>query len=103
MTSLLFQEPTARAYPSPSAGQVGLTEGNFLLYAIACRWLSDLTYVRCDGVYFDEEFSFILKDFEPGGDTIQLVSMTPAGFRRWNYGVDPVFRTCRACFGSPSA
>jgi hypothetical protein len=82
MTSLLFEESADRAYPSPLADQVGLTEGNFLLYAIACRWIGDLTYVHLDGVEY-EEFHFTLKDFQPGSDAIQLRAMTPAAYTHW--------------------
>jgi hypothetical protein len=78
MTNLLFQAPAARAYPSPPPDEQGLSQGTWLLYAIACRWLNDLTYVHLDndagGV---EAFSFILNTLEPGGDAIQLRAMTP--------------------------
>jgi hypothetical protein len=86
MTNLLLEEPAARAYPNPSPDEQGLTEGSWLLYAIACRWISDLIYVHLDNDAGPEEFAFILKDLKPGGDAIQLRSIRPAAFSQWSRG-----------------
>jgi hypothetical protein len=80
MTSLLFQYPEERSCPSPSPHQTGLTEGNFLLYAIACRWNRDLTYVFGEGGG-DDELAYAMKSFDPRADRIQLSSMTKAEFK----------------------
>lgn len=84
MTNLLFQARAARAYPSPSPGEQGLTQGTWLLYAIACRWLNDLTYVHLDNENGGAEaFTFILNTLKPGGDAIQLRAMTPEALSHW--------------------
>lgn len=88
MTSLLFQDVQAGGYRLPEDNH-GLTEGNFLLYAIACRWVAELTYVQLDeATEEDEEFPFIFRDFAPRGDKIQLVSMTPPVFQQWSYSLN---------------
>jgi hypothetical protein len=43
---LLCSEPNERYYEIPRDGTEGLKEGNFLTFAIACRWISSLVYVR---------------------------------------------------------
>ncbi|WP_238072201.1 UPF0489 family protein [Rhodococcus zopfii] len=72
MSSLLFDSPEDRQYPR--AGATGLNDGNFLLFATACRWIHDLTYVYGDGGGSDELF-FAMKDFKSRSDHIQLAAM----------------------------
>ena len=43
MTELLFLGLKER--DSPKTGDRGLAESNFLAFAIACRWISELVYV----------------------------------------------------------
>jgi hypothetical protein len=43
LTSLLFEQPQHRCYPE--VGDSGLNDGSWLSFAVACRWISDLTYV----------------------------------------------------------
>jgi hypothetical protein len=43
MSDLLFRPPESRRWPK--MGDDGLGDGNWLSYAIACRWVGDLTYV----------------------------------------------------------
>ena len=73
MTSLLFDPPEKRRYPK--VGPAGLNDGNFLLFATACRWIHDLTYIYGDGGGEDELF-LVMKDFDPRSDHIQLAATT---------------------------
>jgi hypothetical protein len=86
MTSLLAAPPADRWYPTPPPGSTGITEGNFLLFAIACRWINDLEYVYGeDGG--EDELSCVMEGFDRAGDRVQLVAMTEMAFRNWNFGL----------------
>jgi hypothetical protein len=87
MSSLLLQDPENRAYPTPPPGGTGVTEGNFLLYAIACRWINDLTYVFGEDGGSDE-LPYVMKGFDPHADYIQLASMTESEINRLNMRLD---------------
>jgi len=52
VTELLSLSPDERAFPRVG-GREGLGPGNYLLFAIACRWISRLTYVYHPGRYPD--------------------------------------------------
>jgi hypothetical protein len=43
LTELLFEPLAERMRPRTGVG--GLADGNWLAFAVACRWISDLTYV----------------------------------------------------------
>jgi hypothetical protein len=86
MTSLLFSAPDDRLYPTPPLGRTGLTEGNFLLFAIACRWIASLEYIYGAGGGSDE-LSCVMRDFDPKADGIQLAAVTDSAFRNWNFGL----------------
>ncbi len=85
-SSLLFTPPENRWYLAPPAGTTGLTEGNFLLFAIACRWINDLEYVYGEGGGEDELF-WAMQGFDRGADRVQLAAMTEPAFRDWNFGL----------------
>ncbi|OZC91750.1 hypothetical protein CH254_04530 [Rhodococcus sp. 06-412-2C] len=76
MTSLLLRDHRERSHPDPPPGKVGVTEGNFLLFAIACRWISDLSYIYGDGGGSDE-LRFVMQGFNLESDSIQLACMSP--------------------------
>jgi len=52
VTELLSLPPDRRTFPCVG-GREGLGPGNYLLFAIACRWISRLTYVYHPGRYPD--------------------------------------------------
>jgi hypothetical protein len=87
MSSLLLRKPEDRTYPTPPPNTTGLTEGNFLLYAIACRWINDLIYVFGEGGGSDE-LSYVMKGFDVHSDHIQLASMTESEINRLNMRLD---------------
>ena len=47
MTELLFVPPAERV--SPKTGPEGLNDGNWLSFAIACHWVTELVYVLNTG------------------------------------------------------
>ena len=86
MTSLLFAPPESRLHPAPPTGKTGLTEGNFLLFAIACRWINDLEYVYGEGGG-EDELPCVMQGFDRSADHVQLAAMTEPAFRNWNFGL----------------
>jgi len=72
MTSLLYEPVAERQFPAE--GMSGLNEGNFLLFAIACRWVADLTYVFGDGGGGDE-LPYAFEGFHRPADRLQLAAM----------------------------
>jgi hypothetical protein len=74
LTELIRLAPAERT--RPKTGPTGLNDGNHLAFAVACRWIADLTYVYCDGGGSDE-LSLIMQGFDPRADRIQLSALTP--------------------------
>jgi hypothetical protein len=72
MSSLLYEPVEVRAHPR--VGFSGLNDGNFLLFAIACRWISDLVYVFGEGGG-DDELPYALQGFQRPADNVQLAAM----------------------------
>lgn len=73
MTSLLFEPVEKRTHFKGPRRTTTITDGNFLLYAIACRWINDLTYVWGDGG--DDELRYAMEGFTLQADRIQLAAM----------------------------
>jgi hypothetical protein len=72
MTDLLHRKPEERRDPSEGVG--GLEDGNYLAFAIACRWISSLLYVHNDEGGHDL-MPYHLADFEPEASQLQLKAM----------------------------
>ena len=70
MTSFLFEPAEDRRDPGTA-----LEDGNYLAFAIGCRWLSDLTYVYNDGGG-DDIPTFVMENFDPAAGRIQLAAVT---------------------------
>jgi hypothetical protein len=87
MTDLLRRDVADRA--EPRTGHGALNEGNFLLYALACRWLDSLEYVYGPGGGGDE-LVYALRDFDREADEVQLKAISseaakrPLDFRGWD-------------------
>ena len=86
-TDLLHRNECDRINPI-EGGPNGLNQGNFLLFAVACRWIRELTYVY----HPDSKIGFGLRDiprtamknFDVDCQIIQLKkfnSLTPLGIR----------------------
>jgi hypothetical protein len=73
MEDLLYLPPHERRRPR-IGGMSGLTDGNYLLFAIACRWVGDLIYVYGEGGSNDELY-FAMQGFDMSADHVQLAAM----------------------------
>lgn len=74
MTRLVFEAPEDRLFPE--TGTQGLGDGNWLAFALACRWISSLVYVyNRDEDEPNDIFAHVMKGFNPRGDCIELVGM----------------------------
>jgi hypothetical protein len=73
MTDLLFEPPDRRRHPP--LGNEGLTDGNWLSFAVACRWISRLTYVfNRDGEAGDIH-PYLMEGFDPHAAHLELAAM----------------------------
>lgn len=72
MTDLLYRRPEDR--DEPKEGSEGLNDGNYLAFAIACRWLSELIYV-CSDRGGNDLMTYHLESFDPSASRIQLKAM----------------------------
>lgn len=68
---VLHMQMKDRAYPKEKGGWNNLSSGNYLAFAIACRWISRLRYIN-DEEEMDDCQWFHLKNFEMDSDNIQL-------------------------------
>lgn len=87
LNELIALPPDERT--DPPRGASGLTDGNHLAYAIACRWLAELEYVYCRGGGSDE-LALVMQDGDPKASAVQLSPMTEAERRRVGLRGDPV-------------
>lgn len=70
MTEHLGKPALKRSYPPSDEGS-GIGEGNYLAFAIACRWISKLTYVHhpeCP----DDLMTCHMKNYDDNSESIQL-------------------------------
>ncbi|MBP7107739.1 MAG: UPF0489 family protein [Chitinophagaceae bacterium] len=74
-TDILFRPLRERAYPEIINGWSGLSSGNFLAFAIACRWISDLKYVNHPNWFNDLPF-FLFQNFDISSAYIQMKKFT---------------------------
>jgi hypothetical protein len=80
MTQLLFLDPEERANPV-IGGPYGLGDGNYLAFALACRWISDLVYVHNDEGG-DDLMTYHLENCDPLATNIELKAVRPEDFDR---------------------
>ena len=86
MSDLLFDPVEQRR--DPRTGGQGLNEGNFLLFAMACRWISDLVYVFGEGGG-DDEIGYILPDRKRPASELQLLGVGSHGIDLLLNGQEP--------------
>lgn len=89
MTQLLFEPVESRLFPRVGVG--GLADGNWLIYAIACRWLSRLTYVlnTKEGPPGDI-MAYVMEGFASQAANIQLAAMNRRGIEKlWSLSHPP--------------
>jgi UPF0489 domain len=66
MTELLFLTPEERQ--SPKSGPGGVDDGNWLAFAVACRWIADLVYVLNTSGPPDDVFPYYMDVYLSGAD-----------------------------------
>lgn len=79
MSDLLYRDPAERL--EPTEGEGGLGDGNYLAFAIACRWVSGLTYIHNDEGGRDL-MTYHLEAFDPNASHIQLKAMEKSEIER---------------------
>lgn len=77
MTELLFENQEDRV--RPTEGDDGLNPGNYLLFSVACRWISELTYVFNPGGGSDIS-GYHKQNYDWNADVIQLKAIDPEDF-----------------------
>ena len=70
-TTILNKPVIERAYPDKLNGWEGLSSGNFLAFAIACRWVERLNYIN-NIEWVDDTQWFHFKDFNIKSNIIQF-------------------------------
>lgn len=71
----LLHQPLAARY-DPRQGCDGLNEGNFLVFALACRWISRLTFVAPIG-WIDDLLRYHFEHFDTASGMLQLKAYFP--------------------------
>ena len=81
LTDLMFREPEDRRDPGKH-----LTDGNYLAFAIGCRWLSGLDYVynrdNPDGWNPGDIHSYLMEGYRWDAPNVQLTALTSAQVER---------------------
>lgn len=76
MSELLYVPPEARR--NPNGGTLGpayaLGNGNYLTFAIACRWVADLVYVFNSGGG-EDVLVHVMEGFDPSAANVQLAAV----------------------------
>lgn len=85
VTSLLYREVSDR--DGGRERPAGLGDGNFLAFAIACRWISDLAYIHNDDGG-DDLLALHMANCDPEASSIELKAMPRSEMERWLYGRD---------------
>jgi hypothetical protein len=74
MTELLFEPVDRRLFPK--MGHAGLNDSNWLAFAVACRWISSLTYVfNLEEGPPNDIMPWVMEGFTSRADNIELAAM----------------------------
>ena len=79
LTELLHQPVDQRRYPKLDGS--GLGDGNYLAFAVACRWISDLVYTYNEGGGSDL-LAYLMDGFDPNADHIRMPVLTHQELKR---------------------
>lgn len=76
MSELLYSPPEERLHPNGGTlgREYGLEDGNYLIFALACRWLARLTYVMNDETPRDI-MPLVMQGFDPDASSLQLAAV----------------------------
>lgn len=87
MGTLIQQPVEDRAYP-PVGGFPGLGDGNYLAYAIANRWISDLEYVFTPGGG-DDAMHYYREQFNRDSPYLRIPALSKEHFEAIKWSQDP--------------
>jgi hypothetical protein len=87
LTDLLHRPPEQRCFPKE--GEDGINEGNYLAYAVACRWVSDICYVYCPGGGSDVN-PYLKEGLDKSGENLRLPCLTPGLLKNIQGGGKPM-------------
>lgn len=74
MSELLFRSVADRRFPE--MGDSGMDDGNWVSFAIACRWVGELTYVYNRAQPEPEDiFAYVMEGFDPRAPNVQLAAI----------------------------
>jgi hypothetical protein len=90
LTEIMSLPPERRQYPEYGVNK--LTDGSFVAFAAACRWLSEIDYVFSPQGGSDLH-PYLMEGFDPEAEAIQLAALTPAEFRALRDGEEPDVET----------
>ncbi len=80
-TDILSRNLVDRSYPDRVNGSDGLSEGNFLSFALACRWIAQLNYINRPD-WIKDLPPFIFKNFDINSTHLQLRQYTPEAMNK---------------------
>ena len=81
LTEVMHRPPEKRVDPGDALG-----DGNFLAFAVACRWVADITYVYGEGGGSDV-MPYLMEDYDPRASHICIPALTLAdkeALMSWN-------------------
>lgn len=79
LTELLWEPMERRRFPVEGSG--GMTDGSYLAFAAACRWLAEIDYVYCPGGG-DDLHPYLMEGFDPHAERLQLARLTKEELKR---------------------
>ncbi|MES2655886.1 MAG: UPF0489 family protein [Bacteroidota bacterium] len=75
-SEILFKDLKERSYPNKINGRCGLGKGNFLAFAIACRWVTKLRYIN-KKEWSEDLPQLLFHDYDITSNFIELKKFTP--------------------------
>lgn len=82
---ILTRNLIERAYPEEQDGWSGLSSGNFLAFAVACRWIAELKYIN-NPEWFDDLQWFHFQNFDEEANYLELKHYSEAQMQQIIYG-----------------
>jgi hypothetical protein len=94
-TDILPKNLRERAYPVKRNGWSGLSSGNFLAFAVACRWITSLNYIN-NPEWFDDLQWFNFENFDDEANNLQLKQYSEAQMHQIIYSGGDMRESARA-------
>lgn len=77
------------ARQEPSRGKKGINPGNYLIFAVACGWISKLIFIL-HPEWRDDINAIHMKDFNPDADIIQLKKYEPEQLKKFTFDIKTI-------------